>query len=261
VEPRRSQSPQTQCLLASTGIDDSTFLKQFNLTCASNHFKWPTSEAHRLQVNATWYHCMVTITINLLDSVFTLDKQNGLETAAVIWGTPSQYMHPNCTGNGQLGRLPCPPTREMTPAFYDFMAFCATRWSSIVHYIIENEVDSSTWFDPSPYSNNINHSIVNTPDADAWIGRYVDLLTTAHQAIARNRVGMPTMLYVSTDRMRTASPWCPGPKWGSRCPLGTVNLLNGIWSTIGTSIDWSVSVHAYGVVNGSDWKLVEPYQA
>jgi hypothetical protein len=204
---------------------------------------------------------MVTVTTILLDSVFKLDEQNSLETAAVVWGTPSQYIHPNCTGNSQLGKISCPPTKEMTPAFYDFVAFCATRWPSIVHYIIDNEVDSSTWFDPSPYSNNVNHSIVNTPDGDAWIARYIDLFTTAHRAIAHNRVGKPTMMYVSTDRMWTASPWCPGPKWGSRCPLGTVNLLNGIWSAIGTSFDWSVSVHPYGVVNGSDWKLVAPYQA
>ena len=35
----------------------------------------------------------------------------------------------------------------------------------------------------------------------------------------------------------------------------------GLWASIGTSIDWSVAVHAYGLVNASDWNLRQPYQA
>lgn len=35
----------------------------------------------------------------------------------------------------------------------------------------------------------------------------------------------------------------------------------GLCASIGTFIDWSVAVHAYGLVNGSDWKLTQPYQA
>jgi hypothetical protein len=38
-------------------------------------------------------------------------------------------------------------------------------------------------------------------------------------------------------------------------------LFLGLWAKIGTSIDWSVAVHAYGLVNESDWKLTQPYQA
>jgi hypothetical protein len=38
-------------------------------------------------------------------------------------------------------------------------------------------------------------------------------------------------------------------------------LFLGLWTNIGTSIDWSVAVHAYGVVNESDWNLRQPYQA
>jgi hypothetical protein len=198
-----------------------------NISCPSGSFKWPANEAQLIQTDCNWYHCMNTATVSVLDTVFHIDTQYGLETAAVVWGTPSTYVNPNCTGNSQLGILPCPPSIEMMPAYYDWIAFIATRWPNIVHYIIGNEVDASTYFDPSPYSNDVNHSIANTSDGDAWIDRYVDLMTTAHRAIAQNRPGIPTMLYVSTDRMWTETPWCPGPNWGSRCPLGTVNLLNG----------------------------------
>ena len=58
-----------------------------------------------------------------------------------------------------------------------------------------------------------------------------------------------------------ASPWCPGPRWGSRCPLGAVNLLNGLWHVLGIKIDWSLAVHAYGDPTASNWKLTQPYQA
>ena len=199
-----------------------------NMTCPSGSFRWPANETQRIQTGSNWYHCMTTATVSLLDAIFSLDTQYGLETAAVIWGTPRTYVHPNCTGNSQLGILPCPPSVEMMPAYYDWIAFIAIRWPNIVHYIIGNEVDASSYFDPSPYSNDVNQSIVNTTDGYAWIARYVDLITTAHRAIAHNRAGIPTMLYVATDRMWTATPWCPGPRWGSRCPLGTVNLLNGL---------------------------------
>lgn len=38
-------------------------------------------------------------------------------------------------------------------------------------------------------------------------------------------------------------------------------LFLGLWAKIGTTIDWSVAVHPYGLVNGSDWKLTQPYRA
>jgi hypothetical protein len=177
-----------------------------NMTCPLGSFKWPTNEAQRIQTGSTWYHCMNTVTVSALDAVFNLDTQYRLETAAVIWGTPSTYINPSCIGNSQLGKLPCPPAVEMMPAYYDWITFIATRWPNIVHYIIGNEVHASTYFDPSPYSNNVNQSIANTTNGDAWIARYVDLLTTTHRAIAQNRPKIPTMLHVSTDRMWTATP-------------------------------------------------------
>ena len=91
------------------------------------------------------------------------------------------------------------------------------------------QVDSSTWFDMSPEVNDTQQHIENTPAADVYVGRYVDMMRLTHDAIARNLAGQPSMMYVSTDRMWTATPWSPGPRWGSRCPLGTSNLLQGIW--------------------------------
>ena len=78
--------------------------------------------------------------------------------------------------------------------------------------------------------NDTAQHIENTPQADIYVARYVAMMNLTHNAIALNLKGLPSMMWVSTDRMWTASPWCPGPKWGAtRCPLGTSNLLAGIW--------------------------------
>lgn len=104
------------------------------------------------------------------------------------------------------------------------------RTSLCLRQLICMQVDNYAWFDMSPEVNDTNQHIENTPQADILVGRYVAMLQGTHSAIARNLRGQPTMMYVSTDRMWTSSPWCPGPKWaGNRCPLGTGNLLAGIW--------------------------------
>lgn len=48
---------------------------------------------------------------------------------------------------------------------------------------------------------------VGTPQQDIYVARYVALMRGAHDAIARNLAGKPSMMYVSTDRMWTATPW------------------------------------------------------
>ena len=72
------------------------------------------------------------------------------------------------------------------------------------------QVDSSTWFDMSPDVNDTLQHIENTPAADVYVARYVAMMRGAHNAIANNLANQPSMMYVSTDRMWTSSPWCPG---------------------------------------------------
>lgn len=72
------------------------------------------------------------------------------------------------------------------------------------------QVDCSTWFDMSDEVNDTLQHIEGTPQQDIYVGRYVAMLRGTHDMIARNLPGQPSMLYVSTDRMWTASPWCPG---------------------------------------------------
>ncbi|KAK9787472.1 hypothetical protein WJX73_006388 [Symbiochloris irregularis] len=180
---------------------------------------------------------------------------------------PTQFINPNCTGNSLVQQLSCAPRADALPSWADFSTLLASRWQGgaagrFTHFIVWNEADNYAWFDMSPEVNDTNQHIENTPQASILVGRYVAMLQGTHNAIARNLRGQPTMMYVSTDRMWTSSPWCPGPKWaGVRCPLGTGNLLAGIWKMLNNSIDWSVVVHPYGDPATSNWQLVAPYQA
>ena len=48
--------------------------------------------------------------------------------------------------------------------------------------------------------------IENTPQAAVYVGRYVAMMVATHSAI-NLATSLPTLLWVSTDRMWTASPW------------------------------------------------------
>ncbi|KAK9787465.1 hypothetical protein WJX73_000506 [Symbiochloris irregularis] len=236
------------------------------LVCPAGYLKYPANEDLRIKWGFNQFHCYNYGLINDLDDYLRRDASYGIESAAIMWGCPQMYRNPGCLGNPQLGKVPCAPSQEYLWAWDDFSALLTSRWQGgkqgrFTHFIIWNEADSSTWFDMSPEVNDTQQHIENTPQATVYVARYVAMMKGAHDSIARNLKGQPSMLYVSTDRMWTASPWCPGPRWGSRCPLGTVNLLNGIWKQVGTSFDWSVVVHAYGNPATTNWGLRQPYQA
>ena len=224
---------------------------------------WPSNSTVKNQLRVNNYHCYNTVRVRSWDMYMNNDVAFGIETAAVLWGSPAWYVHPNCTGTAALGKVACSPRPENISAWYDYVAFVGSRWPSATHLVIWNEVSSSTWFDPSPYANNTQKNMTGTPDADIWIDMYANMLKQAHDAIyvSRTLAGLTTLMYVSTDRMLTATPWCGTPRWGPRCPLGVWNLLNGLWKRLGISIDWSLSLHLYGVPNSKDWQLTQPYQA
>ena len=236
---------------------------QPNLNCGTGGFLWPPNASVKAQYQVNSFHCYDLLRVRLLDSYLNMDALYGLETAVVLWGSPKWYVNPGCIGNTLLGQLGCSPRPENLTAWYDFVAFVGSRWTTATHFIIWNECDSSTWFDASPYMNNTQKNMTGTADAKTWVQMYANMLVAAHGAISvtRTAAGLPTLMYVSTDRALTNSVWCPGPKWGPRCPLGTWNLLDGLWQVLGTSIDWSLSLHLYGVPNSNDWKLTQPYQA
>ena len=71
-------------------------------------------------------------------------------------------------------------------------------------------MDSPQWFDMSPDVNQTGVHIENTPAAKVLALRYTKMMAAVHDAIKMNLYGNSSMLYVSTDRMWTASPWCPG---------------------------------------------------
>ena len=224
-------------------------------------FLWPSNTTHQQQTGATAFHCYNTVVVKSLAAKFAADLAAGVESAVVVWGGPAFYVHPDCIGVPSRARLGCPPTPDKLAFFGDFFGFLAERFSSIRHFIVWNEADNSDWFDTSPFVDNIQKRVDNATAGAMWVDMYANLMRSAHQGLARVS-RQPVMLYACIDTMLTATPWCPGDKrWGSRCPLGAWQLLDGLWARLGTSIDWSLAVHAYGQPNTSAWNYVTPYQA
>lgn len=225
-------------------------------------YVWPPNATERARLGARGTRCYDRVTIKGLDARFALDTKFGLESLVVLWNSPPFYTHPSCPGTPALGKAACAPLMDQGAAWEDFVVFVADRYASIKHFVVWNEADDSTWFDPFPAVDNFGKHVEGTPAADVWVDLYARLLVGAHAAVARART-TPAMLYVAIDRQWTSSPWCGDGtgRWGARCPLGAGNLLAGLWSKVGTTIDWSVAVHAYGKPTASDWSLRQPYQA
>ncbi|KAK9813417.1 hypothetical protein WJX73_007443 [Symbiochloris irregularis] len=226
----------------------------------------PSNATEKARMGMALYHCYSTAYLKDTGNLLALDAANNIESAVIMWGAPSAYQNPGCLGNGQGGKQACVPRADAIPAWRDYAILLVSQWQGgsagrFTHFIVWNEVDSPDWYDMSPEVDDIGIHIENTPAADVYVGRYVLMLKAVHDAVAQNLPNQPTMVYVPMTRMWTASPWCPGPRWSSRCNIGASNFLNLLWSKVGTSFDWSLAVHAYGIPTSSDWGLREPYQA
>ena len=90
-------------------------------------------------------------------------------------------------------------------------------------------MDTPAYYDMSPEVNNTLQHIENTEQAAVYIGRYVAMLKGVHEAVRSHLAGRPSMIWVPLTRMWTASPWCPGPRWGRRCNFGAGNVLTQLW--------------------------------
>ncbi|KAK9829983.1 hypothetical protein WJX72_009021 [[Myrmecia] bisecta] len=232
-----------------------------NLTCPKGSFKVPASWDQKAALGYTRYHCYdVRATADFAD-MLALDAAHGWESAAVIWSAADGFRHPNCSGatfHNKLNFGGCPPRADAMADFADFVIFLSAHFNGtaaspghFTHFILWNENANGDWFDFSPFV-----SVTQAPDAAhkvLWINKYVDMLRTTHQALARNHeAGKPQMLYVSVDRIWKQLQTCP-PTGFQHCHMGTQNFLDGIWERVGTSFDWSVAVHAYGDATKKQW--------
>ncbi len=214
--------------------------------CPNQYQLVPGNDAERVNQGYHRYRCLSSIEISKFDNIFRKDAINHIQTAVVLWSSPSQYRYPNCNGFAwDGGRLydGCVPRDDAMDDWEDYVNFLASRYSSnsqigtISHFIIWNEAASGGWFDYSPVVRT-NTTTLSDSEQQAWINKYVNLMKTANSAIARHSSGV--LMHASLDKL-----WQnPGPSDPTH--IGSKNLLDGIWSRLGTSIDWSVAIHPYG---------------
>lgn len=115
-----------------------------------------------------------------------------------------------------------------------------------------SQVASPQWFDMSPEVDDVEKHIENTPAATKLAQRYVKMMSAVHGAIKQNLYGKPSLIYVSIDRMWTASPWCPGEMHMSGC--FTVGCMSCAESVCMLCASWHCEDQSSG--SGACWCLI-----
>ena len=192
------------------------------------------------------YHCYDAGSIYMFDIMMQLDQQYGFQSAAVIWSTPFFYRAPGCVGFDKGGSIEyggCAPDDGAMDDYEDYINFLASRYNGgsngkIYHFIIWNEVASGAWFDYSPRVDT-QHPVSDPTVQGLWIDKYVDMLSRARRAV--NRHTPASLVEVSLDLLFQS-----GGMNGGRAHIGGKTVLDGIWSRVGTTYDWSIAIHPYG---------------
>ena len=142
-------------------------------------------------------------------------------------------------------RRPAPSTgvRYQTPsAIPHFISLTSSAGypGNLSHFIVWNEVASNSWL-------NLN----GAPDGSqaGRIATYAEMMQRAYRAFAPTKPLQQggVMLYASIDSAWDAAAVTRDNGGTIIFPnhIGSKNLLNGLWSKLGLSIDWSVAVHPY----------------
>lgn len=215
------------------------------LVCPSGHTRVPASEAERVQKGYKKFRCFSVNQIATFDNVLALDQQNGIESAALLWASPSQYRETDCVGapwEGAPLNIACVPRLDAMDDFEDYVNFLASRYNGLngfgrfTHFVVWNEVQSGTWFNLSPIVP-FSQVTLSPQQLAAILDRYETMLRRTHAAI--NRHVHPALMYVSLDPLVSEST--SGPYHAN-----TVAVMDGLWTRLGTSIDWSIAIHPYG---------------
>ena len=145
----------------------------------------------------------------------------------------------------------CVPTLASIPDYSDYITFLVNdlpmSGGRLTHIIVFNEVANAEWFDLSgtlPGTVTVT-SQPSTADVQTWINRYSQIMQATHASVAAADPGGPVLIYASTDRY-----WSPPPvftEWdGNRAHIGSETLVQGLWTELGITMDWSLAVHPYG---------------
>ncbi|MES2743356.1 MAG: DUF5722 domain-containing protein [Pseudomonadota bacterium] len=229
-----------------SGLESSTPSSSQPINCPNSYQLVPANNAERVAQGYHRYRCLSSPQIAQWDRIFRRDADNGIQSAVVLWSSPTQYRYPSCNGFAwDGGRLyeGCVPRNDAMEDWEDYVNFLANRYRAggehgkISHFVIWNEAASGGWFDYSPVVRTNTRSL-SDQELQTWIEKYVNMMKTAHRAIGRHTSGV--LMHASLDKL-----W-QNPGASDPTHIGSKILLDGIWARLGTSIDWSVAIHPYG---------------
>jgi hypothetical protein len=230
-----------------SGLEDSGIRSSLQpILCPSGYVLMPSASGDAPGDGFHRYRCINSAVLGSFDHFFEQDAASGLQTAVVLWSAPAIYRYAGCTGSPWDGSTlydGCVPRDDAMDDWEDYVNLLASRYNGGAHgkissFIIWNENASATWFNYSPIVP--SYGTLTAAQKASWILKYSQMMMRAHAALQRHTKAV--MLYASTDEQWAEPPAGPSDP----AHIGTKNLVSGLWTNLGTSINWSLAVHPYG---------------
>ena len=225
--------------LEGSGLTSSTS----PLKCPAKYIQVPATEAEKIAMGYKKYRCVSTEQLQNYDELLKSDQANGIQSGVALWSSPPVYRYPACEGFGFGGvflKDGCVPRDDAMDDFEDYVNLVASRYNGdvhgkITHFIIWNENASPDWFDYTP----IATKTTDATSINKRIDKYADMLKRTHAALTRHQKS--ALMYVSTDQLIEKDMHVGH--------MGNKNLIDGLWTRLGTNYSWSLAVHPYGDVD------------
>jgi hypothetical protein len=216
-------------------------------SCPTNYIQVPSSQEELVLAGYHRFRCVNNATTICFDNLFQRDQAAGIQSMGVIWSSPSIYRNPGCHGfhNGPIiDTRGCVPRNESLDDFEDYINFLAIRYNGtngyghLQNFIIWNEVASGGWYDMSPLIETA-HPVTDPNQIHLWISYYTKMLCRSRKALDRHNPD--ALIYVSLDRLFRYNQ----SDWNATANIGAKTVLDGLWSELGLSVNWSVAIHPY----------------
>lgn len=83
------------------------------------------------------------------------------------------------------------------------------------------------------------HPVTDPTEIHLWISHYAEMLKRSRRALDRHNPD--ALIYISLDRLFRHNQ----SDWNATANIGAKTLLDGLWSQVGLSINWSIAIHPY----------------
>ncbi|CAF1528818.1 unnamed protein product [Adineta ricciae] len=228
----------------SSGIPSSTVPY---ISCPNNYIQVPSNRRQCILDGYHRFRCINNTTISQFDNLFQRDQAANIQSMGVIWSSPAIYRNVGCHGfhsGSSMETRGCVPNNASLDDFEDYINFLAQRYNGLngyghlLNFIIWNEVASGGWYDMSPLIETA-HPVTDPNQIYLWTSYYAEMLRRAQKAL--NRHNPNALIYVSLDQMFRSDQ----SHWNYPANIGAKTMLDGLWTELGLSVNWSIAIHPY----------------